>query len=303
MTWLLLCLLSWLTAANSAPTGDTKHTLEFGGLTRSYLLHVPPSYDASRPMPVVLALHGGASNGEQMVHFCGLSEKADEAGFIAVYPNGTGRLERILTWNAGNCCGYASREGIDDVGFIQALLDDLGRRIRIDPKRIYASGISNGGMMAHRLGAELSDRIAAIAPISGALAIGALKPREPVSVMHFHGTADQFAPFDGGHGERSLQAIVFDSAEHTIKAWAKADGCPDEPVVVKEAAKVDDGTSVTRTTYGPGKGGAEVVLVLIDGGGHTWPGRESRARFLGKATQNISANDLMWEFFKKHPKE
>src|SRR4029077_11358983 len=108
----------------------------------------------------VLAFHGGGSNAEQMVHFCGMNEKADQADFIVVYPNGSGRLDRALTWNGGNCCGYAMLNNVDDVSFVRALLSDLERVVAIDPKRVYATGISNGGIMAYRLASELSDRIA-----------------------------------------------------------------------------------------------------------------------------------------------
>ena len=102
---------------------------------------MPPSYDGSKPFPVVLVFHGGGSNAEQMIRFCGLNQKADTAGFVAVYPNGTGRFPRMLTWNGGNCCGYAMREKVDDVAFVRALLDDLAKVAKIDEKRIYATGM------------------------------------------------------------------------------------------------------------------------------------------------------------------
>jgi polyhydroxybutyrate depolymerase len=126
-------------------------------------------------------------------------------------------------------------------------------------------------------------------------------PKHPVPVMHFHGTDDEFLPFKGGTGTRSLTQTEFYSIEHSITAWVKADGCPQTPTVTDEPKKTDDDTTVQRKTYGPGKDGAEVVLFVITGGGHTWPGQEPRVRFLGKSTRNISANDLMWEFFQKHP--
>ena len=119
--------------------------------------------------------------------------------------------------------------------------------------------------------------------------------------MHFHGTDDKFLPFAGGIGDRSLAKVMFRSVEDSIQAWVKVDGCPKKPVVSEMPQKVDDGTTVERKVYGPGKDGAEVVLFIIKGGGHTWPGREPRVEFLGKSTKNISANDLMWEFFKRHP--
>ena len=148
-------------ATGEIQSGDHTRSIRVDRRTRSYHVHVPPSYDGSKPFPVVLAFHGGGANAESMVRFSGLNEKADEAGFLVVYPAGTGRLERMLTWNTGNCCGYAMRNGVDDVGFVNALLDDLAGRARVDPERIYATGMSNGAMMVYRLASELSERIAA----------------------------------------------------------------------------------------------------------------------------------------------
>jgi polyhydroxybutyrate depolymerase len=155
--------------------------------------------------------------------------------------------------------------------------------------------------MCYLLASELSDRIAAIAPVSGPMGTEKCSPKRPVSVIHFHGTDDQYAPFKGGKGDRSLASINFYSVDHSIRAWVKANGCPEKPVVTDLPDKADDGMTVRRKTYGPGRDGAEVVLVEIEGGGHTWPGRDPVVRFLGKSTKDISANDLMWEFFKKHP--
>jgi polyhydroxybutyrate depolymerase len=165
LTWLMAVAL----AADPQPLGPGDHTrtLQVDGRERSYLVHVPAKYGGKQPTPVVLAFHGGGSNAEQMVRFCGLNEKADKEGFLAVYPSGTGRFERMLTWNAGNCCGYAMQNKVDDVAFTRALLDDLAEVANVDPKRVYATGMSNGAIMCYRLASQLSDRIAAIAPVAG----------------------------------------------------------------------------------------------------------------------------------------
>jgi polyhydroxybutyrate depolymerase len=154
--------------------------------------------------------------------------------------------------------------------------------------------------MCYRLAAELSDRIAAIAAVSGTLAIDDPKPPRPVPVMHFHGTADKIVPM-AGSDQRVSRLVGFKSLEETINTWVRIDGCPAEPEVVKLPEKVNDGTSVTRRTYAPGKNGSEVVLFVIEGAGHTWPGQDPPLKYLGKSTKNISANDLIWEFFGKHP--
>jgi polyhydroxybutyrate depolymerase len=251
-------------------------------------------------LPVVLVFHGGLGNAELMERFCGLSQKADEAGFIAVYPNGTGRMERALTWNGGNCCGYAVQNHVDDVAFTRAVLDDLATRVKVDPRRVYATGMSNGAIMAYRLASELSDRIAAIAPVSGPMGTATCKPNRPVSVIHFHGTADEFAPFAGGSGRKSLAGIKFYSVEQTIHAWVKADDCKEQPLTEFLPDK-NDGTRVKVKKYSGGREGAEVFLVVIEGGGHAWPGKKPRVNFLGKSTKTVSANDLMWDFFERHP--
>jgi polyhydroxybutyrate depolymerase len=293
-------LLMLIAQSDTLGPGDHTRTLTVGNLKRTYLVHVPESYDGKRPYPVVLAYHGGGSNAEQMVRFSGLSDKADTAGFIVVYPSGTGLLEKALTWNGGNCCAYAMKNKVDDVGFTKALLDDLGKVLKVDTKRVFATGMSNGAIMAYRLASELSDRIAAIAPVAGPMGTEKCEPKRPVPVMHFHGTSDEFAPFKGGKGTKSLSGTEFYSVEHSIGAWVNANGCKDEPITVELPDKAKDGTKVTRIAYGGGKDGTEVVLITIEGGGHTWPGREPAIKVLGKATKNVSANDLMWEFFEKH---
>ena len=207
LAWLLAVAL----AADSQPVapGDHTRTLQVDGRERSWLIHVPPKYDPQKRSPVVLIFHGGGSNAEQMIRFCGLNEKADQQGFIAVYPRGTGRFERLLTWNGGNCCGYAQSNKVDDVAFVRALLDDLATVANIDPKRVYATGMSNGAIMCYLLASELSDRIAAIAPVAGPMGTEMCSPKRPVPVIHFHGTDDQFAPFNGGKGSKSLSQTQF----------------------------------------------------------------------------------------------
>jgi polyhydroxybutyrate depolymerase len=266
-------------------------------------MHVPKGYDGSKPTPIVLVFHGGGSNAEQMVKFCGLNETADKYGFITVYPSGTGRLARALTWNGGNCCGYAMQQKVDDVAFTRSLLDELANLVKMDPKRVYATGMSNGAIISYRLASELSDRIAAIAPVGGPMGTETCSPKRPVPVLHFHGTDDEFAPFKGGKGTKSLSGTNFYSVEHSIRAWVQANGCkaPDSPAVVEVPDREKDGTRITKKTYSPGKDGSEVVLVVIEGAGHTWPGRTPTLSFLGRSTRNISANEMMWEFFQKHP--
>ncbi len=285
--------------------GDHARTITVGELQRRYRAYIPAKYDATKPTPVIVVFHGGGGNPESMVRLTGMNAKANEAAFIVVYPYGTGPdPERGLTFNGGECCGSAMQKKIDDVGFARALLDDLAKVANVDANRVFATGLSNGGIMAHHVASELSDRIAAIAPVGGPLMMPAPNAKRAVSVMHFHGTGDEFAPFKGGFGKGGpggKGVMDFRSVEHTIQSWVKANGCTAEPTIVALPDKVNDGMKVTRKTWSGGRDGSEVVLIEITSGGHTWPGMDPPVAMLGKSTKDISANDLMWEFFQKHP--
>jgi polyhydroxybutyrate depolymerase len=298
-----ICLtLALLLTGNSEvlASGDHQRELTVDGLDRNYLVHVPARAEPRTGWPVVLIFHGGGSNAQAMVRYCGMNDKADQAGFVAVYPNGTGRTLRVLTFNGGNCCGRAMQEEVDDVKFVRALLDDLDKVLAVDKKRVCATGMSNGAIMSYRLAAEMADRIAAIAPVAGPMGTATCAPSQPVPICHLHGTDDAFAPFKGGQGDRSLTQTNFFSVDHSIQAWVNASGCRTKPQVKRLSREVEDRTTVTRTVYSGGKQNSEVILYTIEGMGHTWPGQPSRLRFLGTTTKNIFANDVMWEFFERH---
>lgn len=294
-----------ITSEGKIGPGDHTRSVAVGDLQRRYLIHIPVNYDDAKPTPVIIAFHGGGGNPASMVCLSGLNDKSEQAGFIVVYPFGTGRLEnQLLTFNGGECCGYAMQKKIDDVAFTRAMLDDLASVANVDAARVFATGLSNGGIMAHHVAAELADRIAAIAPVGGPLMMASIAPKRPVSVMHFHGAGDEFAPFKGGYGKGAMGSkgvTDFRSVEYTINAWIKANGCTEGPRIEVLPDKADDGMKVTRRTWSGGKDGSEVVLIEIENGGHTWPGMKPIVALLGPSTMDISANDLMWEFFQKHP--
>jgi polyhydroxybutyrate depolymerase len=304
----VLTLLVGLLAA-SAPAQDTPkkpdplgpgnhiRTLTVDGRERAYLVHVPKEYDPKTPTPVVLALHGAAMDGSMMVWFSGLNKKADDAGFVVVYPSGTG-TGPFRTWNAGGFTGKMAEGRPDDVAFIAKLLDDLASVVTVDEKRVYACGMSNGGMMCYRLAAELSDRIAAVAPVAGTVAVEESKPKRAVPVLHIHGSKDAIVPFGMTKG-RAPPFMKLKGVEESVQTWVKLNGCDGKPKA-ETISKDGDEMTVTRTTYGNGKDGSEVVLIVVEGGGHTWPGREPPVGFIGKSAKNVSANDLMWEFFQRH---
>lgn len=277
--------------------GDYTRTIMMGEHKRNYLVHVPKKYDPKSPAPIVLALHGAAMDGSMMVWFTGLNAKSDDAGFIVVYPSGTG-VGPIRTWNAGGFSGKMAEGKADDVACIGKLLDDLATAVNVDEKRVYACGMSNGGMMCYRLAAELSDRIAAIAPVAGTIAIEESQPKRAVPVIHFHGSKDNIVPFEMKKGN-SPSFMKMKGVEESVQTWVKLNGC-DETPTTETISKNSDEMTVTRKTYGNGKDGAEVILIVIEEGGHTWPGEKPPVGFIGKSAQNISANDLMWEFFQKH---
>ncbi len=285
--------------ANTEPLGPGDHTrtLGMGEQKRTYLIHVPKGYDPKKPTPVVLALHGAAMNGPMMVWFSGLNTTADKSGFIVVYPSGTG-TGPFLTWNAGGFKGKVAEGKADDVAFVGKLLDDLGTVVKVDEKRVYACGMSNGGMMCYRLAAELSDRIAAVAPVAGTIAIDESKPKRPVPVLHFHGTKDSIVPFEMTKG-KAPSFMKLKGVEDSIQTWVKLNGCDEKPKA-DTLSKEGDEMKVTRKTYGGGKDGSEVVLIVIEDGGHTWPGMKPPTSFMGKSALNVSANELIWAFFQKH---
>ena len=289
--------------------GDHTFQLTHGGRERSYLVHVPPTADPTQPIPVVLNFHGGGGNAETQQASSGMDALADEQGFIVVYPNGSGPLaRRLLTWNAGACCGYAMENGVDDVGFALALLDDLAARTPIDPTRIYATGFSNGAMLAHRLGAEAADRIAAIAPVAGALMLESISPAQPLPVMHVHSVDDPRALYQGGLAPPfplTNTRILHPPLEERLALWLEANGCPAtarlEAKIRGAAGTQDEGHTGAKLVYGPCDQGTEVVLWKLSGPGHVWPGGQSAVgeELVGAPTSIIDANQEMWAFFQR----
>ncbi len=287
-------LFATLAIAQTEPLGpgDHKRPLTVDELKRPYWVHVPPQYDRKQPTPVVLVLHGALMDGKVMEGFSGMSKTADEHNFIAVYPSG-----QLYTWNAGQFPGEKNNK-TDDVKYLGKVLDDVAIAFNVDKKRIYATGLSNGGMMSYRLASEMSDRIAAIAPVAGTMAIEKYEPKRPVPVLHFHGTKDLLIPYNGPEKRKDAFGLLsFKSVPDTIAACIQANGC-DEKAIETEVEVKADKVKVTRKEYKNGK--APVVLYVIDRGGHTWPGRPLPPLLFGVTAMNISANEVMWEFFKKH---
>lgn len=281
-------------AAN--PVGKLSSHLTVGDKVRSFDLFVPSTYVPTKPMPLVLNFHGGAGNAESAERMTGISEYAERYGFIVAYPNGSGMMaKRFLTWNSGNCCGYAHREEVDDVGFTRALIAHLEQRYAINPKKIYATGISNGGMMSYRLACELSDKIAAVAPVAGALNLPTCQPKKPVAIIAFHGTADQHVLYEGGKPKKQIDPTprTDRSVLDSIGLWVKRNRCNPKP-----RHQVVGGT-VTLDAYENCFLGADVQLYTIQGGGHVWPGGGGYP-FSDPPVDDVNATDLIVKFFLSH---
>ena len=276
-------------------------TVPLGDRIRSAVVVAPVAAPPAAGWPLVLAFHGGQSHPEMMRRFSGLDALAAASRAVVVYPAGTGSREELLTWNGGNCCGEAREQASDDVAFARAIVADVARRLSIDPRRVHATGMSNGAMMAYRVAAEAADLVASIAPVAGPLALESIAPVRPVPVLHFHGSLDQFTPLDGGVGRRSVTRVSHRPVLDGLLDWVRADGCPEVPL--REPIPCPDaGLAIERLTWGPGDGGSEVVFYRIDGGGHVWPGRTPDSFLLGPAVPSLDATEIIWQFFEKHPR-
>ena len=279
------------------PIGETTRVLTHDGLERSYILYVPASMNKNEPVPVVFVFHGGTGNARSAIMMSNFNEVADQHGFVVVYPNGTGRLsdQRLLTWNAGNCCAYAQANNVDDVGFVRAIMADVQSLVNIDAKRVYAAGMSNGAMLTHRLGCEAADIFAAIAPVAGTLNFAECHPAQPISVIEFHGTADRNVPYDGGVGPNSLVGVDFASVQDSVGFWATFNVCNSQP-------QANSNDNVQHEVWAECVDSTAVELYTIIGGGHAWPGGRSGWPGSDKPAQTISASQVIWDFFAAHPK-
>lgn len=294
------CQKTYITGdhAESIITGDHAESIEFGGQERTYLIHIPTSLDHSKRVPLVFVLHGGGGTGDGMKRLTlnRFDTLADAEGFIVVYPDG---FEK--SWNDGREGGEfgAHIEKIDDVGFFSTLIDHFIKELNVDPKRVYFTGISNGALMSHRLACELSSKIAAIAPLCGSKPAGLpCTPSRPVSVLAINGTADPLAPWQGGWVAGKKLSVP-----ESIQFWVAHNQCSPIPITTQlPDTDPTDGTRIHLETYSNGQEDTEVILCVVEGGGHTWPGgvQYLPESTIGKTSRDINACDLIWDFFKRH---
>jgi polyhydroxybutyrate depolymerase len=256
---------------------DANWTITVPTGSRTVRVHVPASYDPTKRTPVVINMHGRTGDGLQQAAQSYMFAKSNLEGFIAVHPES---ITSPTSWNAGwGCCNPANMIGVDDVGFIRALISELEAKLCVDPDRVFATGFSNGGYLAHRVACELSDRIAAIGSVAGLLQVYSCPVTRPMPVFDVHGTADPL--------------VSYSWVDPTIQYWVKNNAC----TTMETSYQNGDATCVT---HGGCNQGADVVHCAIDGGGHQWPGGLTIGG-LGKNSNDLIATDAMWAFFAAHP--
>jgi len=284
----------------AAADRNLKGVLTVAGINRSYEVHVPASYGGREPVPLLMVLHGSSASGAVMRLYSRFNECSERNNFIVAYPDSLGPY-----WNDGrvdmNSVSY--KANIDDVRFISGLIDQLVSRYSVDAGRVYIAGFSNGGMMALRLGIAIPEKLAAISSVSGLLPkhLSYLRPARPLPVMIIQGTEAPIVPSEGGKLDGKHGEIL--SAVDTAAYWSARNECS-TPVGVQVLPDndPDDGTLVFRVTYSCEKSESEVVLLTIQGGGHSWPGTRIPLvqKKWGKTCMDIDATAVIWDFFSCH---
>ncbi len=276
----------------TAPTlgRDLSETIQFGGLQRTYRVHLPPQFDGKSKWPVLIVFHGFANDSHSMEALTGFDAIADREKFLVVYPDGVSRH-----WSFGE-----SRDAVDDVGFTLALLAHLRAKFFADPRRTYAVGISNGGFLTLTLACQHPEQFAAVATVAATFSqqqAKTCKPSRPVPIALIHGEADRLIPFGGGLSADGLSLL---SVPATVKRWAVLNGCEKQSKVEQLQRRVQDGTAVQQTRFLKCRGAAQVHFYQIAGGGHTWPGSTKNLPIIavGKASQNLKASEVLWQFFR-----
>ena len=249
--------------------------------------------------PLILALHGGGGDPDQFAGASGLARAATKAGYAVAFPAGSGRRgDRLLTWNAGYCCRYAASKGVDDIGFLKAVIKDAAGRFGVDGSGVYVTGMSNGSMMSETFAATNPGMVRAVAGVSGSMNTSRVRVRGRVPALIVHGTADPVVPYAGGQGDKKFIRTEFASVASVVEAFLAPWGgglVRTDRVIDRK----DDGTSVRVSDYRRG-GQVMLRLMTVEGGAHHWPGGRKDRLTDGK-TQEIDANTEILRFFAMHP--
>jgi polyhydroxybutyrate depolymerase len=287
--YIALCLAALFAVPALA---SERHSLEAGGRSRSYHVYRPLELSRTRLVPLVVMLHGGFGSGSQAEHAYGWDAAADRGGFVVAYPDGIGR-----SWNAGGtCCGPALRDHVDDVGFLDAMIDAVARGEAVDRSRIYLTGMSNGGAMTYRYACEGHIRLAAIGPVATSFTYSGCHAPHPVAVMAIHGMQDRTVPFAGGAGRRGPD-LVWQPVQASLDVFRDAANCG-APVLAQ--------SGVVATATAACELGREVVLITVADGGHQWPGSRAetglipRLLRLDEPSQAFDATARLWSFFGRY---
>jgi polyhydroxybutyrate depolymerase len=284
--------------ATPSTAQDISASLTAGNLTRTYQAHVPAKADSAAALPLVIALHGGNGSGASMRNLTSLDTVADANGFVVAYPDGYSE-----SWADGRGTTDAEVAGVDDVAFIGALIDDIAARTPIDPRRVYVTGISNGGMMSLRLACALSSRIAAVAPVAAAMPsalVASCAPARAVPVMIVHGDQDSLIPRNGGTVPLGAGGAV-ESTDASVALWNRLNGCATTASSTTTVDTAADGTSIALSRYGGCRGGIDNRFYDVVGGGHTWPGglQYLGVPLIGRTSSDIDASQTLWSFFRE----
>ena len=283
-------------AATPSSVQALSASLSVGGWARTYQAHVPAKADSAAALPLVIALHGGAGTGAGMRSLTSLDAVADSNAFVVAYPDGYAN-----SWADGRGTTDAEVAGVDDVAFMAALIDDIATRTPIDRRRVYVTGISNGGMMSLRLACELSARVAAVAPVAANMpsSLSArCAPTRAVPVMFMHGNEDRLMPRSGGTLTLGAGGDV-DSTSASVALWNALNGCAASPSATTTIDTVSDATSIAFSRFGGCRGGVDNRFYDVVGGGHTWPGglQYLGVAVIGRTSNDIDASREVWSFF------
>lgn len=279
--------------------GTYTFTFQHEERTRYYKLHIPKSYIPAKAHALIVAMHGGGGDMEIQAtdEYYGFLSASEREGFIVLFPNGYSKYKsgKIATWNAGKCCAWSRDEKVNDVDFIRQAVGHVKAQVKIDSNKIFATGMSNGAMLAYRLACEASDLFRKIAAVAGTDNTLTCQPQKPVSVLHIHSLKDEHVNFMGGAGKdaASAQFITdFVSVPDTIEKWKKLNGCegPVRKVLAKKNAYCEQATGCRDEV--------SVKLCVTEDGGHSWPGGSKPMNRGPKPSRALNATQLAWEFFK-----